>query len=87
LITSSSGGGACTATLELQGDHADALVHVLRKEGFTDVAKSGASGNSKPQLKWNSPKKVKEEHAKIKVFREVSPTMVLRQYSMLIYQL
>mmetsp|Transcript_20257 Transcript_20257/g.33307 ORF Transcript_20257/g.33307 Transcript_20257/m.33307 type:complete len:250 (+) Transcript_20257:299-1048(+) len=66
LITSSSGGGACTATLELQGDHADALVHVLRKEGFTDVAKSGASGNSKPQLKWNSPKKVKEEHAKIK---------------------
>eukprot|EP00466_Bigelowiella_natans_P008411 jgi/Bigna1/91809/estExt_fgenesh1_pg.C_1210009 len=66
LITSSSGGGACTATLELQGDHADALVHVLRKEGFTDVAKSGASGNGKPQLKWNSPKKVKEEHAKIK---------------------
>jgi len=64
LITSSSGGGS--TTLELQGDHADTLVHVLRKEGFTNVAKSGGSGNRKPQLKWNSPKEVKEEHAKMK---------------------
>lgn len=49
------------AQLEIQGEHAEACLLRLKREGFVDVRLAGGAGSKKPgKVAWNAPKEVKE---------------------------